>query len=191
MTLWRLQSGMPPGLVFLSLFLGLISGPQSVDLVAGPEIKSIRILLDSHQVVELRGAPWHAVIDFGPSIAPGQLAAVGYDAHGMEVARVAQTINLPRPVAEFTITLQNNAKGESILAQFHWEHLVAAKPARMSLAVDGKPVSMDASARALLPRLSERQPHVITGEMRFEDGFVSRRELVIVGNEVATPPMRN
>ena len=53
-----------------------------------------------------------------------------------------------------------------------------------SLTVDGKSVPMDKSgAIARLPRLDMKHPHLIAGEMKFEDGFVTRREMV-VGGEV-------
>ena len=67
-------------------------------------------------------------------------------------------------------------------AQFKWEHLVGAKAASATLIVDGKPVPMDKSgAIARLPRLDMKRLHLITGEMKFEDGFVTRRELVVGG----------
>ena len=40
---------------------------------------------------------------------------------------------------------------------------------------------LDADLRAKLPRLDVNQPHVLAASMKFEDGFVSRRELVIGG----------
>src|SRR5438270_6161766 len=53
--------------------------------------------------------------------------------------------------------------------------------------IDGKPVPLDKSgAVALLPRLDMKRPHVITGEMKFEDGFVTRREMVIGGEMTDT-----
>jgi len=168
-------------LVFLTLFLGLISGPQRIDLQPGPAVKSIRILLDGKQVAALQQAPWTAAVDFGPSIAPGDLVAIGYDARGDEVARTSQTVNLPRPFADFVIDVKNDAKGAPVSAELRWEHLQGAKPVKSSLKVDGKTVPLDAGLRAKLPRLDVNQPHVLSASMQFEDGFVPRRELVIGG----------
>ncbi len=172
---------MSPQLVFLSLFLGLISGPNDVSLQAGPEIKSIRILLDGRQIAAMKQPPWHATVDFGPSIVPGELAAVGYDAHGYEAARVTQTVNLPRPEAEFVIVLQNDASGTPRSAALRWEHLLGAKPVRTSLTIDGKPIPLDSTSSARLPRLDMNHPHVIAAEMKFDDGFNMRRELIAGG----------
>jgi hypothetical protein len=172
---------MSPQLVFLSLFLGLISGPQHVDLQVGPSIESVQILLDGRQVAEIRQAPWRANVDFGPSITPADLVAVGYDGHGNEVARVSQPVNVPRPFAEFVIALKNDAKGVPVSAELNWENLLGSRPVRSSLTVDGKSVALDKTFSGRLPPLNMKRPHVIAAEMRFPDGIVSRRELVIGG----------
>jgi hypothetical protein len=168
-------------LVFLSLFLGLVSGRGNIELQAGTAIKSIQVLLDIRQVAVMQHPPWRAAVDFGPSIAPGELVAIGFDEHGKEVARAAQTVNLPRPTAEFVIALQNDDKGVPVSAELRWEHLLAAKPVKSSITVDGNPVPINRTTHARLPRLNMETPHVIAAELRFEDGFVTRREIVVGG----------
>ena len=169
--------------VFLSLFLGLMGGRHVVDLQVGPDVRSVRMQLNDRAVAVLQEPPWRATVDFGSAIVPAELVAIGYDAKGNEVARAKQLINVPRPVAEFVVTLQNDSEGVPVAAQLKWEHLVGAKPVAISLSVDGKPVTLDKSAAARLPRLDMKHPHLIAAEMKFEDGFVTRRELV-VGGEV-------
>jgi hypothetical protein len=170
--------------VFLSLFLGLMAGPHLVELQVGTEVRTVRVLLDRQPVAVLDQPPWRATIDFGSAIVPGELDAIGYDAHGNEIARATQFVNVPRPVAEFNITLRNDAMGVPAFAQFKWEHLVGAKAVSAILIVDEKPVAFDKSGdTARLPRLDMKRPHLIAGEMKFEDGFVTRREMV-VGGEV-------
>lgn len=168
-------------LVFLSLFLGLVSGRGNVELQAGPAIKSIQVLLDTRQVAVMMHPPWRAAVDFGPSIAPGELVAIGFDEHGKELARATQTVNLPTPTAEFVIALQNDEKGVPVSAELRWEHLLAAKPVKSSVMVDDKAVPVDRTMHARLPRLNMETPHVIAAELRFEDGFVTRREIVVGG----------
>lgn len=167
--------------VFLTLFLGLIAGPHMVTLQVGSDVHSVRILFDSRPVAVLQQPPWRATVDFGSSIVPGEMVAIGYDAGGNEVARATQMVNVPRPVAEFVITLQNDAAGAPVAAHFRWEHLVGAKPVALSLTVDGKRVPLDRSAGARLPRLDMAHPHLIAGEIKFDDGFVARREVVVGG----------
>jgi hypothetical protein len=160
-----------------------MGGPHLVDLQVGPEIRSVRMLLDNRPVAVLQQPPWRATVDFGSAIVPAELVAIGFDAKGNEIGRAKQLVNVPRPVAEFVITLQNDDAGVPVTAQLKWEHLVAAKPVAVSLTVEGKSVPLDKSATARLPRLDMKHPHVIAAEMKFDDGFVTRRELV-VGGEV-------
>jgi hypothetical protein len=170
--------------VFLSLFLGLVAGPHLVELQVGTEVRTVRVLLERRPVAVLDQPPWRATVDFGAAIVPGQLDAIGYDADGNEIARATQFVNVPRPVAEFNITLRNDTNGVPAFAQFKWEHLVGAKAVSAILIVDEKPVALDTSGdTARLPRLDMKRPHLIAGEMKFEDGFVTRREMV-VGGEV-------
>lgn len=171
--------------VFLSLFLGLMAGPHVVELQVAPGVHIVRLSLEGRPVAVLDQPPWRATIDFGSSIVPGELVAIGFDERGDEIARATQLINVPRPVAEFNISLQNDIDGVPKTAQFKWEHLVAAKALSATLMIDGKPVPLDKSGSARLPRLDMKRPHLIAGEMRFEDGFSTRRELV-VGGELTT-----
>jgi len=176
----------PSQVVFLSLFLGLMAGPHLVELQVASGVHTVRILLENRPVAVLQQPPWRATIDFGSSILPSELVAVGYDEGGNEIARATQLINVPRPVAEFNITLENDAEGVPKTAQFKWEHLVAAKVVSASLSVDGKSVPLDETAIARLPRLDMKHPHLIAGELTFEDGFMTRREIVAGGELSAT-----
>jgi hypothetical protein len=158
-----------------------MAGPHLVELQVAPGVHMVRMLLDKRPVAVLDQPPWRATIDFGSSIVPSELVAIGFDARGNEIARATQLINVPRPVAEFNITLQNDGDGVPKIAEFKWEHLVAAKVASASLTIDGKSVPLDKNAIAHLPRLDMKRPHLIAGEMKFDDGFITRRELVVGG----------
>jgi hypothetical protein len=172
---------MPAQLVFISLFLGLVSGKVQVDLQAGPAVKSIRILLDGRQLAEMQRAPWQTTVDFGPAVVPSELVAVGLDERGNEVARAEQIINLPRSPADFVIVMQNDDKGVPASVALRWEHLLGTAPKNASLTIDGAAVTMDKSMRAALPRLDMNRPHVIAASMRFAEGLVVRRELIVGG----------
>jgi len=164
-------------IVFLSLFLGLVSGQGPIDLHVDDAIKSVRIVVDGREVTTLTQPPWHAVLDFGKEIVPRELVAIGYDAGGNEVARTAQILNLPRPTAEFEIVLERSHTAASL----RWRHLTNARPKSAILTLDGMLLHVDEDFRAHLPRLDFNVPHVIAAQLRFADGFVARRELVIAG----------
>ena len=164
-------------IVFLSLFLGLVSGPQPIDLHVDGAIKSVRILVDGREVKTLAQPPWHAVLDFGKEIVPRELAAVGYDSNGNEAARAVQILNIPRPTAEFEIVLERG----NAAATLRWRHLTNARPTRATMTVDGAPLPVDGSFRAALPTLDPEVPHVIAAQLEFADGFIARREFVLSG----------
>jgi hypothetical protein len=168
---------MPGQIVFLSLFLGLVSGPQPIDLHVDDAIQSVRILVDGREVKTLSQAPWHAVLDFGRDIVPRELVAVGYDSNGNEVGRAVQILNVPRPTAEFEILLERG----NAAAVLRWRHLTNARPKRATMTLDGTPLQVDKSFRAVLPHLDPEVPHVIAAHLEFTDGFIARRELVLSG----------
>ena len=160
-------------IVFLTLFLGIVSGQQPIALQVSGPVELVRVTLGGRQVVTLTQAPWRGIIDFGPELTAQELTAVGFDAQGNEVALATQIVNLPRPMAEFEILLDRD--GVSLT----WRHLMNAQPAGATTTLDGKPLALDGSLHARLPKLDRDVPHLLSAEMRFQDGFVARRELVI------------
>jgi hypothetical protein len=181
LSLKALHSLVMPQIVFLSLFLGLISGMQPVEMQVDPAIKSVRITIGGNAVASLDHPPWRATIDFGPELEPRELAAIGYDERGNEIARATQILNLPRPVAELEIVLRNENERPAA-AELRWRHRVHAHAKRARIEVDGKKLRVDRTFRALLPSLNWSVPHVVSAELRFDDGVVARREIVISGN---------
>src|SRR6202140_5922958 len=168
---------MPGQIVFLSLFLGLVSGTQPIDLHVGDAITSVRILVDGREVKTLLQPPWHTVLYFGSEIVPRELVAVGYDSNGNEVGRAVQILNVPRPTAEFEIVLERG----NAAASLRWRHLMNVRPRRATMTVDGTPLQVDESFRAVLPHLDPEVPHVIAAQIEFADRFVARREFVLSG----------
>jgi hypothetical protein len=178
----------PAQIVFLTLYLGLMAGRQTIEVQVSPEVKSVRFLIDGRDAAVIEAAPWSANVNFGPPFEPHELVAVAYDRDGDETGRTSQIINLPRPPAELTIgleTVESDEQKVPVAAALRWEHVFAAKPSDATIRIDGQKIRVDAAFRARLPRLDAAHPHVIAAEMRFDDGFVARRELVIAGGAVA------
>jgi len=63
-------------LVFLTFFLGLVSGPQTVSFSAPADIRTVAIFLDGQKAVTL-APPFTGSVDLGSRLAPRQLLAVG------------------------------------------------------------------------------------------------------------------
>ena len=166
-------------IIFLSLFLGLVSGRQPVALQVNGAIKSVHLVLGGRDVAVMTAPPWRLVVDFGSDLAPRDITAVGFDASGNEIARATQILNLPRPAAEFEIALEPEGGEAPTGLSLPWRHLTHSKPNRTMVTLDGKPLPVDERLHARLPRLDITVPHVVAAEMHFDDGFLARRELVI------------
>ncbi len=115
-------------IAFASLFLGLIVGPEPIEILVGDEVAAVELRLDGRTVGELRGAPWRLVCDFGPQLRPHELLAVAYDLNRREIARARQWINLPRRPAEASVMLDGGADGRGLIARLSWESVVATEP---------------------------------------------------------------
>jgi hypothetical protein len=168
-------------IIFLTLFLGLSSGPASVVLQPGANVRSLRLELDGREVARLQHAPWSARIDFGEGLVPHRLSASGYDAAGNEVARGTQLVNVPRNDAEVEIVIKPEGD-QRAAAELVAKELTHTKPAEAHLSVDGEDVPVGAGLRARLPKLDASRPHILSAMIRFEDGLIARREAVIDGN---------
>jgi hypothetical protein len=167
-----------PQVIFLSLFLGLITGTQSVDLQVDAAVKSVRIDLRGREVTRLDKAPWSAKVDFGTALTPGELTAIAFDGDGREIARTSQLINLSRPPAEMEIVIRSEGQ-KPVEAALVGRHRLHKSPTNAKLSVDGTDVRVGRDFRARLPPIDSSHPHIISAEMQFEDGEIAKREVAI------------
>lgn len=165
--------------VFLTLFLGLASGEQPVELRADPSVESIRLLLGGREVATLKKPPWKTTIDLG-ELAPQELTAIGYNGT-VEVGRASQTINLPRSPAEITIVVDRDAQSKPKAARLYWRHLSNAPIRSSTLLLDGSPLKLDSQSRAALPDIDVTTPHVLSAEVQFKDKTIAHRDTVFGG----------
>jgi hypothetical protein len=168
-------------LVFLTLFLGLVSGKQPLALKADANVKSVRIVIDGTPMATLTEPPWRAEIDFGPALLPHEVDAVGLDAGGKEIARATQFVNVPRPQAEAEIVVDRNAEGRPARAQVVVRHLGQATTRGATMTLDDAALPLDRDFAAALPAVDMKRPHLLMAEVKFADGAVARRELVFGG----------
>jgi hypothetical protein len=167
-----------PQVIFLSLFLGLVTGMQTVALQVDAAVKSVRIDLRGREVARLDKAPWSAKVDFGSALTPGELTAIAYDGEGKELARTSQVINLSRPAAEMEIVIRSEGK-KPVEAELIGRHRIHKSPESAKLLVDGIAVRLGRGFRARLPDIDPSHPHILSAEMQFEDGEIARRDIVL------------
>jgi hypothetical protein len=164
-------------IAFLTLFLGLVSGHQTVRLEVD-QIQSVRLEVAGVPVATLSRPPWTTVIDLGAELTPRKLEAIGYDAQGTEIARASQFLNLPRPPAELEIAITSE-KGRPVAARLVGRHRRHEAPKRGTLSIDGSALKLKSDFSAPLPQIDWSRPHVLSAEMRFADGQVARSDLVL------------
>lgn len=166
-------------IAFLSLYLGLVTGSQSVAVAVEGPVAAVEIVLDGQPFARIEGAPWVSKVDFGSDLAPHELVARALDARGEEIARARQWLNLPRPPAEAVIVLERNAQGRALAARLSWSCVSVERPIASSVTFDGKPLSLDNPARIPLPAYDPDTTHVISADLTFTQVIRARTDVVL------------
>lgn len=143
-------------LVFITLFLGLTAGVQPVRLGVSGAIERVELRLDDRAMATIDHSPWTSPVDFGESLAPHRLIAVGFDHDGRELARAEQKINVPRLPAEATLAFEADQR-----VALHWTSIDGLAPKSIVLTVDGNVLPLDDKRQAVLPTLSNDAPHFV------------------------------
>jgi len=166
---------------FISLFLGLALGPQTVQVqVTGP-VARVELQLDGHRVATLHGPSWSHQIDLGEELVPHDLVAVALDEQGNELERVTQRLNLPRKPAETTIILTGDESGQQRIAKVGWESLVEAEPSAVRVEFDGRPLDCEDPRTIPLPPHDPGQLHFLRVDLEFGDLVTSSAEITFGG----------
>lgn len=167
-------------LVFVTRFLGLVSGEREVVLNATPEVRRVEVRRDGERLAAIAAPPWRATVDLGPELGPYELTAVGYGADGTEVARDTQILNLARPAAEAGMILGRD--GPALTAQLQWSHIQGKAPTAAIVRLDGKVVSREVTSAPIdLGEVNDGGIHAVGVELQFADGVVARKELAFGG----------
>lgn len=169
-------------IAFASLFLGLIVGPEPVELLVGDAVATVEVRLDGRLAGELRGEPWSLVCDFGSELRPHELVAVALDAEGHELGRARQWVNLPRPPADASVMLDGGADGRGVAARLSWRSVVATEPAEVAVTFDGRPIAVEDPRRIALPDHDPERLHFLRAELDFSRNVTTVLEVVFGGS---------
>jgi hypothetical protein len=161
---------------FVTLFLTLVSGPQTVKVAVTGPVAAVEILLDGESVGVMRGEPWRVDCDFGP-LRPLTLEAVALDAEGNERARARQLVNLPRPVVESSFQLQVGPRGQPQTARLIWESARGREPISFRVILDGQPIEDFDPLAIPLPAGDPETVHFLSARLEFEGGTASHAEV--------------
>ena len=167
-------------MAFLTLFLGLITGVHPVELtVADPEVARIELLLDGAAVGSLTGAPWTLTADLGDELAPHELAAVGFDSEGREVAGRGSGSTCPA-TAPRSSWCSRATGGQVERARLIWSSVDVARPETARVFLDGAEIEGVDPRGFSLPRYDVSIPHLLQAEVQLGD-TMARAQAVIGG----------
>lgn len=167
---------------FATFFLGLILGPQQVELLVHDNVAAIEVVLDHQVVGRLNQPPWQLTVDLGEELAPHVLEAVAFGSSGTEIGRVDQWLNVSTQQAEVSILVGRNSAGEGMQAQVAWETVTEeAEPEWVDIELDGEPLEVTNPRRFDLPRLNLEQTHLLRVELRFPDSLDAVAEAIFGG----------
>lgn len=166
---------------FLTLFLGLVTGEQRIELSVGEEVARVEIRLDQRSLGSLDGEPWIWAGDFGAALSPHELVAIARDDEGRELSRARQWLNLPRDRAEARFRLEHEAESSPPIARLWWQALDHDRPRSIEITFDGKRLAADDPERIVLPPHDPRTLHFLRAELIFSDTVQTQAELVFGG----------
>jgi hypothetical protein len=176
-------------IAFVTLLLGLISGVYPIEVKVGGPVAAVELSLDGASAGRIEAPPWIGRVDLGTGLRPHELVARGLDAQGHELSRATQWLNLPRPPAEVEVVLENDGKGAPRAAQLTWQSVNGVQPASISLTLDGAPLQVDKTGKAVLPTRDLGSLHVLSADLWFPPGITARRDVAYggqYGSEVST-----
>lgn len=156
---------------FATLFLGLVLGPQVVEVAIDGPVQTVELRLDGDPVALRSQPPWIFVVDFGAGYEPHVLEAVAFDADGEELDRAEQWLNVPRSAAEGEIVLSGGRDGTGVIAQVLWESRLEAEPEEVGATFDGRPLAVVDPERIALPPHDPEQLHLLQVELRFRGNY--------------------
>ena len=169
---------------FVSLFLGLVMGFQTVAVQVADPVARVTILLDGQAIASLEGPPWEKQIDLGPELVPHELTAVALDSTGTELDRATQWLNLPRQPAETTILIERHPSGVAHLARVSWKSLVDDNPSAIRVEFDGRTLEAEDPRAIPLPPHDPEALHFLRVELEF-GGFVRSSAEITFGGTYA------
>lgn len=152
-------------ITFVSLFLSLMAGLQTVEVAVADEVARVELRLDGAVIGELTEAPWKIEHDFGRVLTPRRLEAVAFDGDGEEVGRELQLLNVPQPRTGASLIIEGEGKRRT--ARLSWATVEGQGPQEITVKVDGQPVSAADPKRIPLPALDDEEIHLVTAEIEF------------------------
>jgi hypothetical protein len=182
-------------IAFTTLFLGLVTGPQMVQVEIAESVASVELLLDGALVGTITEPPWSVRCDFGQALIGHELVAIAYNRDHHEIGRARQWINLPRKPAEIGVVITATEDGQRV-ARLSWQAISGEMPTGISVMFDDQPLPVQRYDQVLLPEHDPGRPHFLRVELAFQGEISSHLEVLSgaalsgqVGSELTAVPV--
>ncbi len=180
---------MDAAIKFLTLFLGLVAGPQEVHVQAAEDVMAVELRLDGRAVARREEPPWRFEIDFGSRLLPRELTAVAFGPDGGEIGSTTQQLNRPRAPVEARILLERDAEGQPVTARLSWQGRESRYPLATRVLLDGAELVVVDPESIPLPATDPRELHLLQAEMSFAGNITAKAQVRfggVYGEEVDT-----
>ena len=166
---------------FVSLFLWLMTGVQTVEVAVEGPVASVEILLNGESIGIATPPRWQVRCDFGENLRPHRLVAIARDGQGAELGRAHQVVNLPRPDAEVEVVLEDGPSGSPERLRVVAVSAERLEPLSVIATFDGRMLTRDGSGQFLLPPFNAKRVHIIGAEAHFPNGVSARADATFGG----------
>ena len=158
-----------------------MTGVHPVTVAVDPSVTSVEIYLDGESVGVATGPRWTLRCDFGESVRPHLLEAVGRNSSGEETGRTQQVVNLPRPEAEVEIVLEGGTSAAPESVRVITESAERLEPLAVFVTFDGRSLLPELDGRFRLPAYDHREMHLLGAEAHYPDGISARSDITFGG----------
>lgn len=169
---------------FVTLLLGLVTGPRQVEIAVQGPIAAIEISLDGRVVRRLEEQPWKTEIDFGDRLLPHRVRASAFDKQGNLLDWTYQVVNYSRSNFEAAIVLDAAIDDPARGGRVVWQGALNEPPRRIDLRFDNRSLAVDPDGRFVLPEHDPEAMHVLEAAVTFADGSTGLADLTFGGQYV-------
>jgi hypothetical protein len=173
---------------FVTLLLGLVTGVHPVSVAVTGPVAAVELRLDGAKVGVASGPPWTVRCDFGHALRPHKLEAIATASDGRALDTTVQWVNVPRPRAEVSLSLESERNSPPTAVLVSWNSLEFDRPKRIEATLDGAPIAAPDS-RIALPKNLGASTHLFTVRAVFPHGVIATSELAFggaIGEEAST-----
>jgi len=158
-----------------------MTGVHPVKVAVDPSVASVEIFLNGESIGIANEPRWTVPCDFGESVRPHLLQAVGRDVNGVETGRAKQVVNLPRPEAEVEIVLEDGSSAAPETVRVITESAQRLEPLAVFVTFDGRSLLPERDGRFRLPTYDHREMHLLGAEAYYPDGVTARTDVTFGG----------